>query len=47
MDVPSKAVMAVVTTYSFQRGSMLARLHHSSFTQDARHRSVASKWERT
>ena len=31
----------------FQRSSTLARLHHSSFTQAARQRSVASKCEST
>ena len=34
-------------SYPFHSGSTLVRLHQSSFTQDARQRSVASRWERT
>ena len=39
--------LTVSHSYPFHSGSTLVRLHQSSFTQDARQRSVASRWERT
>ena len=38
---------AFADPHPFHSSSTLARLHQPSFTQDARQRSVASRWERT